>query len=105
MESCLKEKYIEREVAAGGLADDTLIRVIAGPRRAGKSFFGIHLLHETGPFGYVNFDDERLTAVSDYDEIITAVNAVYNQPWNGSEPAASSALSRSGNGSWRRERK
>lgn len=80
LEELLKEKYIERDASSSVFEKDKMIRVITGPRRAGKSFFGVHLLRKTGPFGYVNFDDERLSTVRDYDEIITAVDSVYDKP-------------------------
>ncbi len=74
----LKEKYIERNQELK--LDNDLIKVIIGPRRAGKSFFALHFLNKKGNFGYVNFDDEKLTEVSNYDEIITATNSIYNNP-------------------------
>ncbi len=74
----LKEKYIERNQDLK-LTND-LIKVIVGPRRAGKSFFAIHFLNKQGKFGYVNFDDERLVEVENYDEIIVAMNSVYDNP-------------------------
>lgn len=60
--------------------EDDLIKVITGPRRSGKSFYGLHLIQQTRSYGYVNFDDERLAGIGDYDEIISAVNAVYGNP-------------------------
>ena len=74
----LDEQYIGRETRIPG--GESLIRVIIGPRRAGKSFFAIHELGGSGPFGYVNFDDERLTGLADNDEIIAAVDSVYDNP-------------------------
>ncbi|MEK6875232.1 MAG: ATP-binding protein [Nanoarchaeota archaeon] len=74
----LKEKYIERNQNLK--LNNDLIKVIIGPRRAGKSFFAIHFLNNQGKFGYVNFDDEKLTDVDNYDEIITAMNSVYDNP-------------------------
>jgi predicted AAA+ superfamily ATPase len=79
LRQALAETYIDRETRIAG-AESPLIKVIIGPRRAGKSFFAIHHLAASGSFGYVNFDDERLTALSDYDEIIAAVDSVYNKP-------------------------
>jgi predicted AAA+ superfamily ATPase len=75
----LDETYIERDARIAG-ADSTLIKVIIGPRRAGKSFFALHHLGGSRVFGYVNFDDERLTGLPDYDEILAAVDSVYNKP-------------------------
>lgn len=80
LESRLQETYIERKMAVPLEVENDLIKVITGPRRAGKSFYGVHLLQQTGSYGYVNFDDERLIVVEDYDEIVSAVNAVYNKP-------------------------
>ena len=78
IEAKLKEKYIERNQNLK--LDNDLIKVIVGPRRAGKSFFAIHFLNKQGKFGYVNFDDEKLTEVNNYDEIITAMNSIYDNP-------------------------
>ena len=80
MEDRLQERYVERRVSVSWDLGDDLIKVITGPRRAGKSFYAIHLIQQAGSYGYVNFDDERLTTVGDYDEIISAINAVYGNP-------------------------
>jgi len=78
LETRLKEEYIERE---GDLKlGQPIIKVIIGPRRAGKSFFALHFLKKAGNFGYVNFDDERLAGLTNYDEIITSLNSLYNHP-------------------------
>ena len=53
-----KEKYIDRKEIKLSL-DHSLIKVIIGPRRAGKSFFSLHALNKYGNFGYINFDDEH----------------------------------------------
>ena len=76
----LAETYLERDTTVNGPTDTSLIQVIIGPRRAGKSFFAIHHLDGGRNFGYVNFDDERLCGLADYDEIIAAVDAVYEKP-------------------------
>src|SRR3990167_7446972 len=77
IEKRLKEDYIERSVK---LKNQDLINVVVGPRRSGKSFFAIHALNKMGNFGYVNFDDEKLVEIKDYDEIVNAVNSLYNNP-------------------------
>lgn len=79
LELRLSEPYVQRDIPAPTL-DDDLIKVIIGPRRAGKSFFAVHLLKSAGPFGYVNFDDERLAGLSDYDLLITAIEGMYRKP-------------------------
>ena len=75
----LKELYVERKADSHKLSSP-LIKVIIGPRRAGKSFFAFHFLKKHGTFGYVNFDDERLLEIKDYDSIIEAMNSVYDNP-------------------------
>lgn len=79
LENRLKEKYIDRGIDTKKIKNN-LIKIIAGPRRAGKSFFAIHLLSKIGSLGYVNFDDERLVELKDYDEIINIINSIYNKP-------------------------
>ena len=79
LENRLREKYIDRGIAKKKTEND-LIKVLIGPRRSGKSFLAIHLLNSLGNFGYVNFDDEKMVEVKDYDEVINAVNSVYNNP-------------------------
>ncbi len=79
LEKRLKEKYVARQTILTD-SNTNLIRVIIGPRRAGKSFFGMHHMDEHKSFGFVNFDDERLVKVKDFDEILEAVVAVYANP-------------------------
>ena len=78
LEKRLNEKYIERDAIKK--FNDNLVNVIIGPRRAGKSFFAVHILNKLGKFGYVNFDDEKLVEIKDYDEIISMINSLYNHP-------------------------
>lgn len=79
LENKLKEKYVERDIALKGPEKD-IIKVIVGPRRAGKSFFAIHVLNRIGNFGYANFDDERLIEVKDYNEVVNAIKSLYDNP-------------------------
>ena len=79
IEQRLQEPYVERESDAKRGSHD-LIRVILGPRRAGKSFFAMHLVQAQRRFGYVNFDDERLVGLQDNDALIAAVAEVYDRP-------------------------
>lgn len=79
LEQRLQERYVERELDSQHPSHD-LIRVVLGPRRAGKSFFAMRAIQGAGHFGYVNFDDERLTELDDYDALITALDALYQQP-------------------------
>ncbi len=75
----LRELYISRDAEFKEI-DSGLIKVIIGPRRAGKSSFSIHYLNKLNNFGYVNFDDEKLVNAVDYNEIISAMDSVYNKP-------------------------
>jgi len=75
----LKDLYIPREAKFKETKSD-LIKVVIGPRRAGKSSFAVNCLNKLEKFGYVNFDDEKLIETTDYNEIISAVNSVYNNP-------------------------
>ena len=71
-----QDRYIERtaEIQEG---DSRLIRIVIGPRRAGKSFFVTRHLMAQGPFGYVNFDDEELNDKEKIPDILTAVTDLY----------------------------
>jgi predicted AAA+ superfamily ATPase len=82
LERRLSEPYVARRAGqerARAAAD--LVRVVIGPRRAGKSFYAMHLVRDLGSFGYVNFDDERLLGPSaDLDAVIAAIDSVYDHP-------------------------
>lgn len=78
LEELIKKPYIPRENlenARRGIGQG-LIHVVTGPRRAGKSVFCLQLLKDI-PIAYVNFDDERLLKLTDYDELIAAIREVY----------------------------
>ncbi|MBW6492528.1 MAG: ATP-binding protein [Lentimicrobium sp.] len=79
LEQKLLQKYVKR---AAPIPDNNtgLIHVIIGPRRAGKSFFGMHQLSKDKDLGFANFDDERLVKVQNFDEILEAILAVYSNP-------------------------
>lgn len=76
----ISKSYILREKL--GLAkkslDSDLIKIITGSRRAGKSVFSILLLKDKN-FAYLNFDDENLLKIRDYDEIVKAIFEIYPQ--------------------------
>jgi len=79
-EQFLKMNYIKREkfTFAKKWLDSDLIKVILGPRRAGKSVFSFMLLKER-PFMYFNFDDEILATNGgvNTDELIKELHTVY----------------------------
>lgn len=72
-----KQFYIARNITIQALQKN-VIKVVIGPRRAGKSFFIINTIKTN--FGYVNFDDESLTQLTDYDEIIAMIDVLYSNP-------------------------
>jgi len=80
LENRAKERFVERDTDYEKPLQNDLIKVIIGPRRAGKSFLGFNLLHKKGNFGYANFDDEKLIETKNYDEIIATLNSLYNNP-------------------------
>ncbi len=75
-----REKFVERNIDFNRFLANDLVKVIIGPRRAGKSFLGFNILNKTGNFGYANFDDEKLIETKDYDEIVSTLNSLYNNP-------------------------
>lgn len=72
--------YVQREglTPARKSIQSPLIKVITGPRRAGKSVFAIQMLKDLD-FAYMNFDDERLVNISDYDDLLKAIRQVYGK--------------------------
>jgi predicted AAA+ superfamily ATPase len=66
--------YLERTHLARwrGVLSTDLIKVVTGPRRAGKSVFALQLLAGKD-FAYLNFDDENLLKVGDHDELLAAL--------------------------------
>lgn len=78
-EQRMQERYVPRGITIASGASD-MIQVIIGPRRAGKSFFGMHQLANDEKFGFLNLDDERLVKVQNFDEILEAIMAVYGNP-------------------------
>ena len=77
----LKIPYIQRDNLdkVREQIDTPLIKVVTGPRRAGKSVFSLLLLKDKN-FAYLNFDDENLVKAENYDEIVQAMFEVYPTP-------------------------
>jgi len=77
-EKFLSREYISRDklVFAKKFLDKDLIKVITGPRRVGKSVFSILLL-KNKEFAYLNFDDENLLKIKNYDDILKTIFEVY----------------------------
>ena len=74
----LKHDYIERiDISAKAEYLSTgLIKLITGPRRAGKSVLSLQLLKNEN-FAYLNFDDDLLLKHFDENEVIQTLNEVY----------------------------
>lgn len=79
-EQKLSEPYVERDHPRSLFNDNDLIKVVIGPRRAGKSFFALHILSKMKSCGYVNLDDERLTGITDFDDILNPLDDIYGGP-------------------------
>ncbi|HLN88917.1 MAG TPA: ATP-binding protein, partial [Candidatus Binatia bacterium] len=79
LERALNEIYIERNIEPFSI-EDNLIKVVMGPRRAGKSFFCLHTLSRIGNYGYANFDTETLVTPESYDDLISVIKQVYSNP-------------------------
>ncbi len=77
-EELYKEEYIDRGnlLEAKSELNSSLIKLIIGPRRVGKSTFAFQLLKEK-EFAYLNFDDENLLKIDDLDSILEAIHEVY----------------------------
>ncbi|RLF90053.1 hypothetical protein DRN82_03735 [Thermococci archaeon] len=72
-----RQPYVKREAGEKlrKYLNTDLIKVITGPRRAGKSFLAVRTLKEN--FGYVNFDDEVLAKADDLNEVLKLAHEVY----------------------------
>jgi len=68
------QRFQENELA--GYMQSSLIKLITGPRRAGKSVMALQLL-KVYPFAYLNFDDKLLLNHFDEDEVLKAFHEVY----------------------------
>lgn len=79
-EQRLSERYIERDCPPGALKDNDLVKVVMGPRRAGKSFFAVRQIGRGAGAGYVNFDDEGLDGFTDFDGLLGVVDDIYGRP-------------------------
>lgn len=64
LDKCRVERFIEPELHRA--LKDALVKVISGVRRCGKSVLA-HRVLKGLPYGYVNFDDERLADLTTAD--------------------------------------
>jgi uncharacterized protein len=74
----MRKPYIPRmeELVITDYLQTTLIKLITGPRRAGKSVMALQMLKDQN-FAYLNFDDDLLLKHFDEDAVIQGFNDVY----------------------------
>ncbi|HRZ43357.1 MAG TPA: ATP-binding protein [Bacteroidales bacterium] len=74
----LGQRYIDRldRSMTTELLNSELIKLISGPRRAGKSVMAINMLKDQ-EFAYLNFDDDQLLSAFNEDEVISGLKEVY----------------------------
>lgn len=81
-EHLLSLNYVPRNksLQAKKWFDSDLIKVVVGPRRAGKSMFSLMMLKEK-PFMYFNFDDETLFLEKslNYDDLLKELHVIYGK--------------------------
>ena len=74
----LSQNYLNRidDVSLSGFLRTKLIKLITGPRRAGKSVMALQLLKNQN-FAYLNFDDDLLLKHFDENAVIQSLDEVY----------------------------
>lgn len=77
LEEKLSRSVVSRDQLLAGqkILDSNLIKVVLGPRRAGKSVYCLELL-KGKDFAYLNFDDRKITD-ADEDEVFDMLKEVY----------------------------
>lgn len=77
-DALLQQKYIQRidDEAIAEFLNTSLIKLITGPRRAGKSVMALQILKNKN-FAYLNFDDDLLLNNFEEDMVIQSLNDVY----------------------------
>ncbi len=79
----LKQPFVPRHSLAEAVPymAGKRIKVVIGPRRAGKSVFALQMLKAVGntDFAYINFDDERLRPPLNLDDLLTAMVQIYGE--------------------------
>jgi len=70
--------YVERDagVKTADILNTPLVKLITGPRRAGKSVFAFLLLKQTD-YAYLNFDDDDLLKSFSYEKLMEVLPQVY----------------------------
>jgi uncharacterized protein len=78
LQQLLDKDYLERQVPVSkqDYLESGLVKIVTGPRRAGKSVFSLQLLKGRN-FAYLNFDDEMLLHDFDENQVIKVLAEVY----------------------------
>ena len=75
-------RIIEREktIIWRDLSEGSLVKVIMGARRSGKTVFS-HLLLKGKDYGFINFDDERLAFIDreGLNDLLEALYEIYGE--------------------------
>ena len=76
----LKRSLVPRELASSlsKALSSRLVKVITGPRRAGKSTLAFQVLAGRR-FAYLNFEDDALRGEIDGDQLVDAIGSVYGK--------------------------
>lgn len=79
-DQALRRAFVPRELARSlsESLSSSLVKVITGPRRAGKSTLAFQSLADRS-FAYLNFEDDALRDEIDGDELVEAIEAVYGK--------------------------
>ncbi|MFA6400515.1 MAG: ATP-binding protein [Salinivirgaceae bacterium] len=77
-DNLIAQEYIPRlnNLSATNYLSTSLIKLITGPRRAGKSVLALQLLNKTN-FAYLNFDDDLLLKNFDENSVVETLNEIY----------------------------
>jgi len=77
VEGLSNERFVKRDIEIGeGLLRSKLIKAVLGSRRAGKSVFSIQSIKDK-QYAYLNFDEEQLVRVDNYDVFLKGLREVY----------------------------
>jgi len=77
IEGLSHERFVRRDIEiCEGLLESRLIKAVLGPRRAGKPVFSIQGIKDKR-YAYLNFDEEQLVKVDNYDVFLKGLREVY----------------------------
>jgi len=79
LEKLLGRSFVPRVQLPAGekILESNLVKVVIGPRRAGKSVYCLELLKDK-KFAYLNFDDKKMIG-ADEDEVFKILQGIYPQ--------------------------